>query len=84
MKLIIYPNPVFENATIAILNAANNNIRVVLFTKDGEIVSTLYDGQNTKQRLEVMLNVSELNNDIYIVKVKTDGRDISRKIVINR
>ncbi|MFK5857483.1 MAG: T9SS type A sorting domain-containing protein [Bacteroidota bacterium] len=84
IKLIVYPNPVFENATIAILNAADNNIQAVLFTKEGEMVKTLYDGQNTKQRLEVMLNVSELNNDIYIVKVKTDGNEISRKIVISR
>ncbi len=82
-KVIIYPNPVYENATIAIINAVDKNVKVTLFEKNGETLNTLYDGQNKKQRLEVMLNVSELNNNIYFVKVLTGDMEVVRKIVVN-
>ncbi len=82
MKVILYPNPIYENGTIAIINAVDKNVQVTLFTKDGEVLRTLYQGQNKKQRLEVMINVAELNNDIYIVKVVTENTEIARKIVV--
>jgi len=84
VKVIVYPNPVFENATIAIINAVNENVQVTLFTKSGEKVLDLYNEQNTKQRLEVMLNVSDLTNDVYLVKAVTENTNITRKIVIKQ
>jgi hypothetical protein len=82
MKVILYPNPIYENGTIAIINAIDKNVQVILFTKDGETLRTLYQGQNKKQRLEVMINVSELSNDIYLVKVVTENVKVVRKIVV--
>lgn len=82
VKVIVYPNPAYENATIAIINAVNENVEVSLFTKGGENVLDLYNGQNKKQRLEVLLNVSDLSNDVYLVKVVAGNINITRKIVI--
>ncbi len=82
LKVIIYPNPVYENATIAIINAADKNVKVTLTTKDGESLKVLFDGQNQKLRLEVMLNVSELKNDFYLVEILTENKKIVRKIII--
>jgi len=82
VKVIVYPNPVFENATIAIINAVNENVQITLFTKGGEKVLDLYDDQNKKQRLEVLLNVSDLRDDVYLIKVATGDINITRKIVI--
>lgn len=84
MKVIVYPNPVFENATIAVINADDKDVEVVLLTKDGKVVNTLYDNKNDKQRLEVMLNVSDLNQDVYLIKVITNDRQITRKIIIKK
>ena len=83
LKVIVYPNPVVRSATIAIIGAADKNIQVTLYTKDGETLSTLFNGINSDQRLEVILNSTELNNDIYIVKVVIDDAEISRKVVVN-
>ena len=82
MKVILYPNPVYENGTIAIINAIDKNVQVTLFTKDGETLRTLYQGNNQKQRLEVMINVSELSNDIYLIKVVTENIEVVRKVVV--
>jgi len=82
LKVIVYPNPVVHSATIAVIGAAGKNVHVTLYTKEGETVSKLYSGINNDQRLEVALNSTELNNDVYIIKIVTDGAEITRKIVV--
>jgi len=63
---------------------AKKNILVTLFSKEGETINTLFNGMNTEQRLEVALNSTELNNNVYIIKVETDGAEIARKIVVKK
>jgi hypothetical protein len=84
IKVIVYPNPVVHSATIAIIGAGEKNILVTLFSKEGETINTLFNGMNTEQRLEVALNSTELNNNVYIIKVETDGAEIARKIVVKK
>lgn len=81
-RVIVYPNPVVQNAIIAVINAAGKNVQVTLFTKDGKKLNTLYDGPNENQRLEVTFNTSDLDNNIYLIKVLTGDSEIARKIVV--
>lgn len=80
--VIVYPNPVVQNAIVAVIGAVDKNIEVTLFTKEGETLRSLYNGLNTEQRLEVVFEVSELNNGIYLVKVDAGDEEITRKVVV--
>lgn len=84
IKVIVYPNPIIHSATIAVIGAAGKNIQVTLYTKEGETLNKLYSGLNNDQRLEIALNSTELNNDVYIIKVVADDIEISRKIVVRQ
>ena len=83
LKVIVYPNPVVHSATIAVIGAAGKNVHVTLYTKEGETLNNLYSGLNNDQRLEIAINSTELNNDVYIIKVVTDDIEISRKVVVS-
>ncbi len=83
LKVIVYPNPVAHSATIAVIGAAGKNVHVTLYTKEGETLNKLYSGLNNDQRLEIALNPTELNNDVYIIKVVIDDIEISRKVVVS-
>jgi hypothetical protein len=82
IKVLVYPNPVTNNGTIAILNGLDKEINVILYTKSGEKVKELYSGIINNDREEIPFSAEELDSDIYIAKIKGKETDISRKIVI--
>jgi type IX secretion system substrate protein len=84
IRVIVYPNPVVNNATIAVVGAIETELKVTLFSKDGEQMKVLYDGINRNERLEVELNTAELNSNVYIVKVSVNDSIITRKIIVKK
>ncbi|RTY91342.1 T9SS type A sorting domain-containing protein [Flavobacterium sp. GT3R68] len=72
--LNIYPNPV-SNGTLYIDTNANAEKKVVVYNVLGkQVLSTATSGNS--------INVGNLNNGIYIVKVTEEGKTATRKLVI--
>ena len=82
IKVVLYPNPVNHNATIEIIGAKDKNIEISLYSMEGANLNTLYNALNTDQRLELKIDTSELDSEVYIIKVKTGNTEISRKLVV--
>ena len=82
LDVVIYPNPIVQNAIIAITGAVDENVQITLLSKDGETIRDLYNSRNMEERLEVTFSVKDLSNDIYLVKVSYGSNEITRKIVV--
>lgn len=75
--VVLYPNPAKDNLTVSSNNASNIE-ELQIFDLYGKlIVSQKYSSNDVK------LNISKLNNGIYLVKIKTDRSFEIKRLVKN-
>lgn len=74
-NLVMYPNPATNNVTIT--NAENSTIEI--YSTVGKLVKTV-----TSNNTMNTINVAELTNGTYIIKVKFVEGSIYRNLIINR
>ncbi|MBX9732875.1 MAG: T9SS type A sorting domain-containing protein, partial [Chitinophagaceae bacterium] len=78
-KLTLYPNPAFSNVTIAIDPAlAKEAQEIILVNLLGQEVSRRKPDGTTN----IILDVSGINNGLYIVMLKTKKETITQKLLI--
>jgi hypothetical protein len=78
----LYPNPVQNNATLMIYDAADKNVSVNILNATGELVfAQNYGVLNGTQNLN--LDMSSFSAGIYFVKVTTGDQSSTHKIVVN-
>jgi hypothetical protein len=70
----IYPNPVTDILNIEL--PETDSYRVTVFNSTGDIVT-----QQTASSVNTAIDMSEYNSGIYIIKVTTDNRSYTGKIV---
>ena len=78
-KLSLYPNPV-SNGILNINTNANNIAEVFeinIFSTDGKRVLT------RKQQLDKAVNVSELQQGVYMLQLNNGQQTVSKKLIIN-
>ncbi len=76
--IVLYPNP--ANTEFTILINSKNEINFSVEIKDifGKIVKTENDLSNNSK-----LSIKELSAGIYFVKIKTNGNEVVKKLIIN-
>jgi PKD repeat protein len=79
----IYPNPITSEANLITRSNTTENISVNVLSIDGKLISTqnlnLHQGVN-----EAKLDISDLQNGIYMLQVKSQTFNATRKLVIQR
>jgi hypothetical protein len=76
-SLKIYPNPV-HSGFINLINDAETINRVLLFNLNGQVMKDVMINSRT-----VRINVSDLQNGIYILRIALENETINQKIIIN-
>jgi len=77
MKL--FPNPASD-----ILNIKTNNLESEIFTLNiYNVIGGLVYSETMKKNLE-QINVSKLNNGVYVVEIKSTKGSVKQKLVINK
>jgi hypothetical protein len=74
-----YPNPARDFCTIEFPEAINGNARLSVFDINGKLVK----GLKTTNQISAM-EVSDLSEGIYYLRIETDGRSYFQKLVITR
>jgi hypothetical protein len=72
--LNVYPNPV-SNGTLYITSSSNSEKLIVIYDVIGKQIMNTITANNT-------VNVSDLKNGIYIVKITEDGKTDTKKLII--
>ncbi len=75
----IYPNPASDQVNLN-LEKSGEEVAVEVFDINGrKVIQTKFDGASN---FEESLNVSNLNSGVYFVKVNTDGKTATQKLII--
>lgn len=82
LSINIYPNPAKDNTNISISLSEAQNVSIQLYNMLGEVVYTANQGQLSSGEHTVQLNVSDLNNGVYFVKVMAGSTTITKKITV--
>ncbi|MBP7497538.1 MAG: T9SS type A sorting domain-containing protein [Bacteroidales bacterium] len=78
----IYPNPANDLLSVDINNNENNLQNISLYNSTGKLIATYYNSDIINNRLQI--NISDLNQGIYIINVYTDNGTYSKKFNISR
>ena len=76
-KLSIWPNPASNILNIDISELANNEGNIEIFDLSGRIVQSM-------KTIEEKINISNLENGIYLIKIKNNTDIYSAKFIVNK
>ena len=80
-SLIIFPNPSSENLNILFNKSTDNTqMNIELYNINGELIDVIYEGVNKR---EINYNYNFNASGFYVLKIKTNKKVYTRKIIIN-
>ncbi len=77
--LKLYPNPVLDNNLTVDFGANLSNVEFTLVSISGQEV---YNYKVTKNTSIVILNIRDITNGVYLLKIQSEDRLITKKIVV--
>ncbi|HOY38902.1 MAG: T9SS type A sorting domain-containing protein [Bacteroidales bacterium] len=82
LNLLIYPNPVTEIANLAFEITENTtNARLSLYNLEGKLVKTFDLNNVTKGKYQKQINVTDINNGVYMVVLTYGNTRTSAKFI---
>ncbi len=79
----IFPNPVFDNATITYDMLAQGDVNISVYDVVGRLVEVLVDEEQSAGLKKIDWNVSgEITKGIYLVKITIDGNSLVKKVAV--
>jgi hypothetical protein len=82
MEVSIYPNPVQNQLNLKFSNSNFETIDLQMFDASGRTVMKLAD--ISSKGSEYQVDVSKMNNGIYLLKLNTAGKTLTKRILVNR
>lgn len=82
MDVSVYPNPVQNQLNIKLVNTNLRNLNLTLFDVSGKIV--ISKNANSFNKSEYQFDVSNLNTGLYLLKIISEEKSITKKIDIRR
>ncbi|HLF64382.1 MAG TPA: DUF4331 family protein [Saprospiraceae bacterium] len=70
----VSPNPFYDDVQLSYAVTSPANIAVRVFASDGQLISTLSDGQREEGRHDLSWDASDLPSGTYIIRVEADGK----------
>jgi len=83
--LKVFPNPAKESVSISFIapESWNNTCQLEAFNMNGENVINKIVSISGNKNHEMVLNISELPQGIYLIKLTSNGNSISQKFIKN-
>lgn len=80
--LTVYPNPASREITLSTKEALEGDTHILIYTQEGKEV--FYDISNKNERLKMQIDISELANGPYFVRVETNKSNYIQKFTIQK
>ncbi len=78
-----YPNPIADKTTVTIKLSANENVTLILYDKNGNVVKSLFNAEVKKgETFSQEIDLSGFPKDVYILKLVLKDKTLSRKLFI--
>ncbi|MBU1370001.1 MAG: T9SS type A sorting domain-containing protein [Bacteroidetes bacterium] len=82
LSMTIYPNPITDQATIKFEVTENNTVSYQLFDLSGRLVQKQELGIYTQGKHQVNVNLGQLQNGAYILKMQSGQKSKAHKILV--
>ena len=81
-ELTIFPVPASEYINISFNNNNNNAIEIEMIDELGRLISSSTNSNGGFNTTEINLN--NVLNGLYIIRLTSDGKSVSRKVIVNK
>lgn len=81
MDVLIYPNPIIDQANISYELKENSNVRIDIFSLSGKHIETISDGQQTAGKQNAKFNPSGYAAGVYVVRLQAGNLSSTKQIV---
>lgn len=81
-ELEIYPNPSSGLINVRICLATSENVRISVFDNQGRMVDTFNKGKLNKGEQNIKLNLSNVPNGIYMIRIETENMVKTTKVIL--
>ncbi len=80
LEVAVYPNPAVNYTTIETSSSNDDTVEIQIINANGQVVKTMDDlsANNTTQ-----VDVSGLTSGVYIINVHSNGKLISKRLIVN-
>lgn len=78
----VYPNPADGLANVAFKLEKNSDVNVALYDLNGRMIKTFLNRNLQSGSYSLDINLGQITNGNYILKLNTDGASVNKKIVI--
>ena len=82
-KMVIYPNPADQTASIEFPSGLKGSTEVVLMELTGQIIRTIYSGPGNAVGREVTLSISDIASGLYLIRLADESGYSSQKLVVS-
>jgi len=80
-NLSVYPNPVSDKSTIKFTTEGNQGVEIELLDLSGRKIQTIYNGSSLNGQNEIEFYKANQAAGTYIIKLKINGQEISKKVI---
>jgi hypothetical protein len=81
-EITVNPNPVSGAAEIRFHNPSHGYVSLKLYDMLGRKVMSLYEGITDSGEIKIEMNTSHLNGGMYYLKLESQGRIETEKLVV--
>ena len=80
----LYPNPTANYATLSMDLINNSDVHVLVFDLAGKLVHDIKNERLFAGEHQVKIDMTGLNNGLYLVTIKADKAVVSKRLVVNK
>lgn len=83
-KMLIFPNPANEIATLIIEMPEQNNARIRIFNALGRQIREIIEKRTHAKEVQIEIETQNLPNGVYFVQIEINEKIITHKLVVKR
>jgi hypothetical protein len=81
-KISVFPNPATDYLTVSYFASKNTNLSAELFDINGKKIKSLMNENQTPGIHEKTISLQGIEPGIYFVKLNSDGKKVSQKMIV--
>ena len=77
----VYPNPNNGQFEIKMDGVTNGNVKIKVYSLIGQIV---YETEVTNENMTKRINLDNISNGVYFIKLNSNNKEYTKKIIVNK
>ncbi len=83
-RVTIYPNPTTSETIISYSLSENSSVKIIAYDALGREVIKISEEKQMPGTHQLNFNVENLQSGLYFIKTTIEGREVTRKLIVNK